>query len=119
MPMFRHTNHRQLKNRAQKRRVSSHQYHPHHEACDNQNYTRLRNHQLALNKIKHNPQLMEKVWQNWREKQQCNPEAPQLAQWHQLLESCTTIEALSEAVLGCSTAAGELRKYSVLDCLFE
>ncbi|MFT4924477.1 MAG: hypothetical protein ACI8WB_000555 [Phenylobacterium sp.] len=119
MPTYRQAPHRHLKNRSLKRRVNSHQYHSEPQEPGNQDFIRLRAHQSALSKLKRQPELIDEVWQNLYSKQQQDPKHPQLAQWHQLLESCSDIESLSEKVLDCGAAANELRKYSVLDCLFD
>lgn len=119
MPTYRHSTHRLLKSRARKRRVSSHQYHPNHQENPNRDYFLLRSHQLALSKIRRQPELLQQVWQNLKQKQQNDPEQPQLAQWHQLLEGCSDIEVLAEQVLGCGSDANELRQYSAMDFLFD
>ncbi|MFT5163534.1 MAG: hypothetical protein ACI9FJ_002130 [Alteromonadaceae bacterium] len=122
MSTYRQTSHRQLKHRAQKRRVSAHQYKPEHQTDDNKDYFHLREHQIALNKLKREPQLMDKVKKNLRDKQRQHHGIQwqtQLLKWKLLLENCHSIEDFEEKVLECGNSAAELRRHSVLDCLFD
>lgn len=121
--MFKHPSHRQLKNRSLKRRVSSHQYKPEHSHTKNNDYEYFRANQQALNKLKRQPQLLTEILQNLQSKQQKTPDHPQLDQWQQLLESLQAdsngIQILTEKVMDCGEEAQQLRRYSVLDCLYD
>jgi hypothetical protein len=120
--MFRHPSHRQLKNRSLKRRVSSHHFIAKHEGNKANDYRQQRANQSALNKLKRQPELIDNIWKNLKEKQQQNPLQPQLIQWHNLLnlvkQRDMTIDDLSELIMDYTEEAALLRKYSVLDCLF-
>ena len=83
--MFRHPSHRQLKNRALKRRVSSHHFNRTHQENEINDYAQQRANQSALNKLKREPELIINIYQNLESKQQQNPEQPQLDNWLNLL----------------------------------
>ena len=125
--MFKHKSSRQLKSRIQKRRVSCHHYPPARAPLEYNDYQNQRANRIAINKLKRQPELIDKVQINLDDKQAQNPEQPQLMTWQALLDSLKkpnsiddfSIEQLEQVVLDCDKQAKLLRQFSALDCLYE
>lgn len=122
--MYKQASHRSLKNRALKRRVTSHHYTPKRERCgENNEFAQLRANQTALNKLKHKPELVLQVIRNLDDKQQATPEDPHLKRWRKLLDSLIegqcSIEYITEEVMGYDEKAKQLRESAVLHCLLD
>lgn len=125
--MFKHKASRQLKNRTQKRRVSCHHYPPAKAPIEHNDYQNQRANRMAINKLKHQPELIEQVQINLNDKQAQNPNQPQLMTWQALLDSLKKpnskdsfdIDQLEQVILDCDQQAKLLRKFSALDCLYE
>ena len=121
--MYRHASHRNLKNRALKRRVTFNHYTPKRARCDCHEYDRLQLNQIALNKLKYEPQLVVTVLQAVKTKQKEQPSDPPLLRWQQLLNALVegecTIEAITEEVMGYDDKAKQLRNSTILDCLVD
>ena len=122
--MFKHPSHRNLKNRAIKRRVSSHHFPIGSGSIESNDYDNQKANRNALNKLKRQPNLLQQVKKNLKVKQHQDPTQPQLSMWQFLLdnlhnEDIDDIERLSEQVMACGQDAKLLRQYSALDCLFD
>ncbi len=121
--MYRQASHRHLKNRVQKRRVSSHHYTPKKSYCEACEFERLRASQQALTLLKHKPELVNKLLQSIKDKQQQTPQDPGLEQWQLLLEQwiegACSLESITEQVMGYDKQAKQLRESELLNCILD
>ena len=128
--MFKHKTHRMLKNRAKKRRISSHNYPPETPTLEQNDYKKQRAHKVAINKLKRQPDLLDQVLLNLKNKRIENPDQPQLLTWQALIDSLKLdaktnridtkhLEHLEQVVLDYDEQAKLLRQHSALDCLYE